>query len=86
MFKLRISRMDENAAPISVIGKRIVPEEIPAKSSSEVWRDFLISVKREINFYKMLKDLDGRDSDGKAAQEVQGLFPKVFYSSGKEVE
>ena len=77
MFKIRISRGAAGDV-ISIIGKRIVPEELPEKPSPEVWRDFVVSVKQEIAFYQMLLELE-------EANDVKGLFPKVYYSAGKDV-
>lgn len=85
MFKIQITTAGSNG-PLSLIGKRIVPGEIPGKPSQEVWVDFLASVRREILFYQLVKDLTPSSSTHELkCQEVKSLFPKIYYSSGKEV-
>ena len=55
----------------SIIGKRMVPSELPAKANLTIWKDFLESAKREVEFYQNLKNT-----------KIQHLFPKVYYSNG----
>ena len=83
MFKIKISSPSSSTGVVSVIGRRIVPGEIPAKPSLELWRDFIVSVKREIDFYQLIKNLKAnQDLDPRV---VKDLFPKVYYDSGKDV-
>ena len=57
-----------------MIGKRVVPSELPAKANLTIWKDFLDSAEREVKFYQNLKP------------SIQNLFPKVFYSDGYQNE
>lgn len=54
----------------SVIGKRVVPNELPAKANLDLWQDFLQSVERETLFYKNKSRMN------------PSLFPEVYYSNG----
>ena len=57
-----------------MIGKRVVPNELPAKANLTIWKESLDSNQREIEFYQNLKS------------DIQHLFPKVFYSDGFQNE
>merc|ERR1711983_489025 len=54
----------------SLIAKRVIPSELPAKASLEIWQDFLDSVKREVDFYNT------------KISKIPQLFPQIFYSHG----
>ena len=51
-----------------------MPKELPEKANLTIWKDFLDSAQREIEFYQNLKP------------DIQHLFPKVFYSDGFQDE
>ena len=46
----RVEKIDGEQVK-SLIAKRVIPSELPAKASLEIWQDFLDSVKREVDFY-----------------------------------
>ena len=54
----------------SLIAKRVIPSELPAKASLEIWQDFLDSVKREVDFYNT------------KISKIPQLFPQIYYSHG----
>ena len=66
----KIILRDIEKKEVSLIAKRVVPAELPAKASLEIWHDFLDSVKREVDFYNT------------KASKIPHLFPKVYYSHG----
>ena len=66
----KIILRDIEKKEVSLIAKRVVPAELPAKASLEIWQDFLDSVKREVDFYNT------------KASKIPHLFPKVYYSHG----
>ena len=68
IYKIILRNGKNEALPL--IAKRVVPEELPAKGSLELWKDFLDSVKREVEFYNS------------KSQVIPEIFPKVYYSNG----
>jgi len=58
----------------SFLVKRIVPKELPPKASEEIWREFVKSIRTEIEFYANLLKPDNAN--------IRNLFPKVYYSAG----
>ena len=72
IFKIILK--NSTGSSYNVIGKRIVPSELPSKANNIIWKDFLNSAQREIEFYQNLKP------------NIQKLFPKVFYSAGYQDE
>ncbi len=69
IFKI-VLKNTETTEEFRVVGKRVVPSELPAKANIELWQDFLDSVQREVDFYRE-KSCDNPE-----------LFPQVFYSDG----
>ena len=61
--------------------KRIAPKELPDKKNPEIWKQFLRSVRREIQFYQML-ETEASASDGDDG--VSRLFPRVLHCSATE--
>ena len=51
-----------------------MPSELPAKANLTIWKDFLDSAEREVNFYQNL------------TPDIENLFPKVFYADGYQDE
>ena len=61
-----------------VIVKRIVPKELPSKPSLEVWKEFVASVKREVDFYKELEKEENKD--------LRSLFPECYHVVAVDAE
>ena len=67
-----ISKDNEIKPPQSVIAKRIVPSELPPKEDKEKLKQFIASVRREIDFYKnMMLPMN---------KPINSLFPTVYTS------
>lgn len=81
MFSIHLEGFDENEQPQSkrLMAKRIVPGELPPKSNMDMWKQFVESVQREIDFYKQLLSLENAD-------EIRSLFPMIYYSDGRKIE
>jgi len=69
-----ILTVNNDSTTTKYMAKRIVPKELPEKASEEIWREFVLSVRTEIDFYKELML--------PANKEIRCLFPKVYYSDG----
>ena len=72
MFVVNVSSKDGDE--VSVIVKRVVPKELPEKSSRQIWLEFIKSVRREIEFYSELLQPQH--------ENIRHLFPRVYFSSG----
>jgi len=59
-----------------LVCKRIVPAELPEKKNLQVWKTFLQSVRREMNFYKMIESPE--------YESVRRLFPGVLHQSSTD--
>ncbi len=60
-----------------LMAKRVVPRELPPKSSPQMWMDFAQSAQREIAFYRDLME--------KRNERVRDLFPVCYYSDSNNV-
>ena len=56
-----------------IIAKRVVPSELPSKGDNDKLKQFIASVRREIEFYKTLMLPQN--------QAIHHVFPRVYYSS-----
>ena len=59
-----------------LIGKRVVPMELPPKANLTMWKQFVASVERELHFYD---DLQHEDAPTKT------LFPRCYYTGQIDV-
>merc|ERR1712002_57203 len=74
MFQLLLKSRE--GIPRTFIVKRVVPRELPEKPSPEIWRTFVASVRKEIDFYKELQE--------PSEAPVRALFPCVYHSCGTD--
>jgi len=80
MFKIVVKNTEGKST--NFVCKRIAPKELPDKKDPEIWKQFLRSVRREIQFYQMLKIDLASASDGDDG--VSRLFPRVLHCSSTE--
>ena len=80
MFKIVVTNTEGKST--NFVCKRIAPKELPDKKDPEIWKQFLRSVRREIQFYQMLKIDPASASDGDDG--VSRLFPRVLHCSSTE--
>ena len=76
MFKLVLQSEDGEARTVMV--KRVVPKELPAKTGSHIWEEFIASVRTEMQFYAELRE--------ERNTGIRHLFPTVHHSCGTPVE
>ena len=76
MFKLVLQSEDGEARTVMV--KRVVPKELPAKTGPHIWEEFIASVRTEMQFYAELREEQNAD--------IRHLFPTVHHSCGTPVE
>ncbi|XP_059078445.1 uncharacterized protein LOC131876920 [Tigriopus californicus] len=81
MFSIQLEGLDDQGQSQRrhLIAKRIVPGELPPKSNMVMWKQFVESVQREIDFYKELLGLENAD-------EIRALFPRIYYSDGSKIQ
>lgn len=75
IFTVILSTSDRKSS-VSLVCKRVVPKELPDKANVQMWKSFVHSVQREVEFYRHLM----REGD-----QMQSLFPRCYFSEGKEV-
>jgi len=79
MFTLEVTGVEEGKEyKKHFLAKRIVPRELPDKPSQEIWREFVKSVRTEIDFYWSLMQPEHA--------HIRDMFPRVYYSSGTPIE
>ena len=73
MTSRRNSETSEETKVKTIIAKRVVPSELPSKEDNDKLKQFIGSVRREIEFYKTLMLQENK--------AIQHVFPRVYYSS-----
>ena len=76
MFSI-VLKDETGESTFDLVGKRIVPKEMPAKKDLTVWKAFIDSVQTEVGFY--------RDLSQEESPEIKSLFPQVFYCGGTDI-
>ena len=76
MFKLVLQ--SEEGVERTVMVKRVVPKELPAKTGPHIWEEFVASVRTEMQFYSELLE---EENTG-----IRQLFPTVHHSCGTAAE
>jgi len=73
MTSKTVSEATQENETKQIIAKRIVPSELPSKGDNDKLKQFIGSVRREIEFYKTLMLPQN--------QAIHHVFPRVYYSS-----
>ena len=73
-----VTCVDKNNNSRNVIVKRMVPKELPEKSSLETWKKYITSFRTEIDFFKELLE--------KENAPIRKLFPGIYTSLGTPQE
>ena len=78
IFAVDLADSSEPPEKRRVVVKRVVPSELPPKPNLGVWKEFVASVKREIDFYQDLKS--------EAYEDIRQLFPACHHLVAVDAE
>jgi len=68
IFTIRLKTKDDQC--LSLIGKRVIPSELPPKANMQMWVSFAESVRREIDFYGLIEK----------EEKIKHLYPRCYFA------